>query len=77
MTMTKTEQMQNLLKKIQKGKEMNNLLSQFFEKSTQVQRLVGLETTRELKEDEVTLLNESITELESLLEKIKQKRKEA
>ena len=75
--MTKTEQMQNLLKKIQKGKEMNNLLSQFFEKSTQVQRLVGLETTRELKEDEVTLLNESITELESLLEKIKQKRKEA
>jgi hypothetical protein len=75
--MEKTEHMQNLLKKIQKGKEMNNLLSQFFEKSTQVQRLVGLETTRELKEDEVTLLNESITELESLLEKIKTKRKEA
>lgn len=72
--MTKTEQ---LLKKIQKGKEMNNLISQFFEKSIQVQRLVGLETTRMLNEEEVTLLEESITEVESLLEKIKTKRKEA
>ena len=75
--MEKTEHMQNLLKKIQRGKEMNKLLSQFFEKSTQVQRLVGLETTRELNEEEVILLDESITELESLLEKIKTKRKEA
>lgn len=75
--MTKEEQMQNLLKKIQRGKEMHNLLSQFFEKSTQVQRLVGLETTRELNQEELTLLEESITEVESLLEKIKQKRKEA
>jgi hypothetical protein len=72
--MTKTEQ---ILKKIQKGKEMNNLISQFFEKSIQVQRLVGLETTRELNEEEVILLDESIAEVESLLEKIKQKRKEA
>lgn len=64
-------------RKIQKGKEMNNLISQFFEKSIQVQRLVGLETTRMLNEEEMILLDESIAEVESLLEEIKTKRKEA
>ena len=73
MTMTKEQ----ILRKIQKGKEMNNLISQFFEKSIQVQRLVGLETTRELSKEEVVLLDESIADVESLLEKIKTKRKEA